>query len=440
MVVEFGLVDDIDSAGYYAGLIASSFMFARMLTSFLWGQISDDWGRKIVFVTCTLSSVIFPILFGLSNSFWIALFSRFMLGFFGAHIGLAKTMVSEAVSHAYQSQYLGYLLGISNLGSVLGPAIGGLLSITETSPEPTIFMKKISNLIKVDYDRYHFLMPNLIGAIFSLVICILGIIFLPKREKGDTEKEPFLNSPELPQKETKTKLVKYLCPVHEMKYLLSDAGRRSAALSYTFFSFIHLSFTEILALWLQTSEKSQGFGFNSSSTGYVLSIASLFLIFFMVFIFPRFSSSIPSTELLIYSSAILCSIMFLIPEIPHFVAKNEIKSYGFYVIITIVGVVLVLNSCIFVAINAMVNNSCIAQERGAMNGIVMTLGSLSKTIGPFLCAELYAYSLSPKTTYPFDSHLVFYFLGVLLFCLCQYARSIPISLNKNLETKFVAKI
>ena len=71
---------NIDQAGYYAGYVASSMMFGRLLSSVFWGRMSDRIGRKPVLYVGCFSIIIFSILFGFSVNFWMALFTRFLLG------------------------------------------------------------------------------------------------------------------------------------------------------------------------------------------------------------------------------------------------------------------------------------------------------------------------------------------------------------------------
>ena len=41
MVVDLGLVEDVNNAGDYAGTIASAMMFGRCISSVYWGQKAD---------------------------------------------------------------------------------------------------------------------------------------------------------------------------------------------------------------------------------------------------------------------------------------------------------------------------------------------------------------------------------------------------------------
>jgi MFS family permease len=104
---------DINKSGYYAGYVASSMMFGRLLSSVFWGRMSDRIGRKpVMYIGCS-SIIIFSILFGFSVNFWMALLTRFLLGLFNPVISVARTVVSEVCAPKHQA------IGMSlNIGTV----------------------------------------------------------------------------------------------------------------------------------------------------------------------------------------------------------------------------------------------------------------------------------------------------------------------------------
>lgn len=65
-----------ERTGYYAGYVASSFTFGRILSGYLWGHFTDSFGRKPTVVVGLLSMQIFSLAFGLSTSYAQALSSR----------------------------------------------------------------------------------------------------------------------------------------------------------------------------------------------------------------------------------------------------------------------------------------------------------------------------------------------------------------------------
>ena len=90
-----------ENAGSYAGMIASSFMIGRALSSYGWGKLADIYGRKFVLFASLGLSCLFSLLFGMAPTFGSALVWRFMLGLGNGIIGTAKTTTSE-IAHGNQ--------------------------------------------------------------------------------------------------------------------------------------------------------------------------------------------------------------------------------------------------------------------------------------------------------------------------------------------------
>ena len=55
MVWDFGIVENKDDAGMYAGYIASMFTFGQLLTGSLWGRASDRFGRCVAVASTGVS-------------------------------------------------------------------------------------------------------------------------------------------------------------------------------------------------------------------------------------------------------------------------------------------------------------------------------------------------------------------------------------------------
>jgi hypothetical protein len=84
-----------ETAGPYAGLLASSFMIGRAVTSYGWGQLADIYGRRCVLFWSLGLSGLFSFVFGLSPTYGCALVLRFFCGFSNGMQGIVKTAVSE---------------------------------------------------------------------------------------------------------------------------------------------------------------------------------------------------------------------------------------------------------------------------------------------------------------------------------------------------------
>ena len=176
MVVHLGIAPTRDEAGYYAGLLAASFMIGRGMTALVWGIMADRYGRRPVLLTCCCAMIVFQILFGCATSFAMALAARFFLGFFNGLVGTSKTAVAELVPGddvKLQSKAMGILGGAVSFGQLIGPSVGGWLA-DPVQQYPDQYDKD-SFLIDVP-----FVLPNIVGAVFALVATIAVYFFLPE--------------------------------------------------------------------------------------------------------------------------------------------------------------------------------------------------------------------------------------------------------------------
>ncbi|KAF3771751.1 ZINC INDUCED FACILITATOR 1 protein [Nymphaea thermarum] len=172
MIRDFHVTKRVEDIGYYAGYLGSSYMFGRFLTSVLWGMAADRFGRKPIILLGTSSVlvmhiflpiivIIFNLLFGFSTSFWMAISTRFLLGFFNASLGPVKVYLyriqifnhkieqspyvilvnflfacmwlqayaSEVCRAEYQALGLSVIGTAWGIGLILGPALGGFLAL-----------------------------------------------------------------------------------------------------------------------------------------------------------------------------------------------------------------------------------------------------------------------------------------------------------------------
>eukprot|EP00924_Labyrinthula_sp_SR-Ha-C_P015878 snap_masked-scaffold_4-processed-gene-11.43-mRNA-1 protein AED:1.00 eAED:1.00 QI:0/0/0/0/1/1/2/0/425 len=366
LVVYFGKVDSIDQAGFYAGYLTGSFMFARMFTSFFWGQIADDYGRRVSLLISLFSFTILLLVFGLTKTFEQAVFVRVLLGLMNGLIPVSKTVAFESVIKEDQAKASGYISGWANLGMVVGSATGGFVNFPLTGVEQKISSSSI-------FEQYPFLLPNLIGSILSCLIFICVFLFLPEtRKEFDLSKKKGAN------------FLKYFCPFGEMFNLLKTSGKQKATFLYVVFSFGSMFYSEMVLLWYQASEKTHGWEMKSSQVA-----------------IPLFSRIHFNSKL-----------YFLTPA--HFFR-------------------VLLNNLCFISCNLIINNVTISEERGAMNGMVMTLGSFVKSLGPFFGAQLFAWSINSGNSFPFNYYFCFLIVAFVFLILFLYTRYLPDKLNYPIE-------
>lgn len=112
-----------------AGIMQGSFAAAQLCTAMLWGRYSDRGGRKRILLIGLSGTLISVLGFGFSRTFWQALMFRMLGGALNGNVGVMRTMISEIVREKkYQSRAFLILPMVANIGSIIGPIMGGVTS------------------------------------------------------------------------------------------------------------------------------------------------------------------------------------------------------------------------------------------------------------------------------------------------------------------------
>lgn len=176
--------DSPDSAiSSQAGILHASFTAAQFLTAMLWGRLADSsrFGRKTVLMIGLGGTMVSCIGFAFSTTFWQALFFRSLGGITNGNIGVLRTMISEIVREKkYQSRAFLLLPMTFNIGVIIGPILGGLLS-DPVGSYPGLFGD-------VEFlKRFPYAAPNLLSAFF--LFCAMMSIWLFLEETLDSRLE-----------------------------------------------------------------------------------------------------------------------------------------------------------------------------------------------------------------------------------------------------------
>jgi DHA1 family tetracycline resistance protein-like MFS transporter len=110
------------------GILIGSFSLMQFIFSPLLGRLSDKVGRRPVILISILSSVISFILFALANSFTLLLVSRLTAGM-ATEASVAQAYISDITTEHDRAKGMGKVGAANGAGFIVGPAIGGILSV-----------------------------------------------------------------------------------------------------------------------------------------------------------------------------------------------------------------------------------------------------------------------------------------------------------------------
>ena len=109
-------------------LLFATYSTVAFVFSFVWGWVSDRWGRKPVLLLALGGSVVSFAWLGFAEALWMLFAARALGGVFGANIAVAQAYIADVTPPEQRARGMGMMGAAFGLGFVLGPAIGGVLA------------------------------------------------------------------------------------------------------------------------------------------------------------------------------------------------------------------------------------------------------------------------------------------------------------------------
>jgi MFS transporter, DHA1 family, tetracycline resistance protein len=118
---------NISEAAKYVGLFSMAWAVMQFIFMPIMGALSDQYGRKPIFLISNFGQAIAHVLGALAPGFFMLALSRILLGATGAVISTANAYIADTVAPNDRAQKFGMLGAAFGLGFILGPALGGYL-------------------------------------------------------------------------------------------------------------------------------------------------------------------------------------------------------------------------------------------------------------------------------------------------------------------------
>ncbi|POW04961.1 hypothetical protein PSHT_11006 [Puccinia striiformis] len=193
MLEDMKVSEDPKQIGYYAGLIESTHhpnfiswdgdVYLRLhncLQRIFWGRLSDRIGRKPVMLTGLLGMAVSVILFGVQKTYTGLIISRFLAGMMNGNVGVLQSIVGEITDATNFADAAAYLPLCYAIGSIVGPIIGGYLSLP-AQQYPNLFGDSAFLI------EYPYFLPCLAGGLLNFAAIIVGVFFM--EETLETKKK-----------------------------------------------------------------------------------------------------------------------------------------------------------------------------------------------------------------------------------------------------------
>jgi len=125
---------NVGASPFDIGLLLTTYSFMQFIFSPYWGKLSDKYGRKPFLIIGLGGFGLAFSIFGLSNSLWQLYFSRIIGGIISsAAIPSAMAYIGDNSPREKIGHYMGLAGASMGLGIILGPVIGGYVSLISLS-------------------------------------------------------------------------------------------------------------------------------------------------------------------------------------------------------------------------------------------------------------------------------------------------------------------
>ncbi|KAK4691172.1 hypothetical protein P7C71_g5772, partial [Lecanoromycetidae sp. Uapishka_2] len=187
MILSFNITSDTRQIAIYVGMVTSAFAFAEFSSGVAWGRISDRIGRKPVLLTGLAGTALSMLVFGFAPSLPVALLGRALGGLLNGNMGVLQTTVAEIVTVKEHQRKLDLWIqktikaNFEQLEHMQSCHSSGVLggALAQPSKSFPAFFPRGSF-----FDRYPFLLPNLVCAVVLAFGVLIGILFLEETHAG----------------------------------------------------------------------------------------------------------------------------------------------------------------------------------------------------------------------------------------------------------------
>ncbi len=326
----------------YATLIVAMYSIGQFIAGPLWGQLSDRIGRKPVLLISMSGAFCAYLLMIVAKTPEMILISRLLAGVMAGNIATAYAAVADLTPPENRAKGMGVLGAAFGLGFVIGPAIGGFLG-GATPETATIYYPSIASAIMVG-------------------LAMLATIFFFKESLSLEHREELKSQPKVGRIAGLKKVI--LHPV---------------LMRFCIFIFM-VSLTAALMEPVLPLLVGNRYGWGPLNMGYVFIIVGLVIATVQGGLVGRLAKSFGEKNIVKIALSLLIVGLLIIIYTPF--------PYGVVLGLCCTGVGTTLFTT---GISALASHRAKPTERGLVMGVVQSMQSFGRSVGPIFAGSLFAY-------------------------------------------------
>lgn len=330
------------------GLLMATYSFMQFIFSPLWGRMSDKWGRRPILIFCLLGEGLSYLIFAYARDLNTFFLSRALAGIFAGSISTASAYIADITPKNERSKGMALIGAAFGLGFLIGPALGGFLSL---------WSQKISQEAFFDTSFV---------AYWVVVICVVSFVFA------------YFNLSESLSKENRSS-----DSVQKKRFLILFENLKRptvGVLMFTFFmaSFAMSSMEATLILFV-----NQKFNWTIKEVSFGFAYIGVIMLLTQGYLVRKLIKSWGESKMLLVGLSFFTLGLLLISFAP------TIAILGLAMTLFAIG-----NGFTNPSINGSISLLTPAQDQGSTFGSTQSLASLARILGPVTGGILFTYNIN----------------------------------------------
>lgn len=320
------------------GLILTIYALAQFIFTPIVGSLSDRYGRRPIIIASLCIEALSFAFTALAGTFPLLLAARFIGGLGASNIGSAQAVVSDVTPPEDRAKGMGLIGAAIGLGFVVGPALGGGLTVLGTT------------------------VPFWVAMGVALVNMLLVLRFLPETRTKHEDKGTATNHNEL-----------YLLFAGWRQALKYPAVARMVMVNLLF----TVAFTAMEAIFPLFTQHT--FGWNAVQNGYVFTYVGIIIVIMQGGLVGQLVKRCGEKRLMIAGLLLLAIGLALLPW-----------STQLALLLVALGILSIGDGAISPTISTLLSFASPAEAQGETLGFAQGIAGLGRIIGPLAAGSLFA--------------------------------------------------